>query len=49
MLIQPEKVNKCKYSAESEKMQASVEKKLSILIQYVINIFEIGMNIAVAN
>jgi len=48
MLIQVKKVNKCKYSADTTKKQAGKGKKLSVLNQNVINLFDIGINIAVA-
>ena len=49
MLIQSEKVNKCKYSADSIKKQASTEKIFFKLNQFVIKFFEIGMDIANTN
>ena len=49
MLIRSEKINKCKYSAGSIKKQASMEKKKSILNQYVIRFVKIGMDIATTN
>ena len=48
MLIQAKKVNKCKYSADTIKKQAGRGKKLSVLNQNVIKLFDIGINIAVA-
>jgi len=46
MLIQTKKVNKCKYSADILKKQASKEKKLFYLNQTVIKFIKTGIDIA---